>query len=310
MKRWIVAPFLLVAVMGKALADPSEMPESGVYAVDSIEAVEANPMADSMLPEIEASMERAWIRFDHESGTADIYMEAQEEPLHYDFDFEAQQATSPGNPTAGLRFETPEQFVMIHGVPFEVAFTFQQIDEEGPEFAALQSARDEWLESKQAALEQQGSSLAELFDVEPLSPDASDWIDWDVPYVFDVPIDWNDQDVTLSKPDLFASEGLLFSTDFGVPTLLIGQLVADTDAFRKSLISPDDVQETIELEAPNRSLTIFMNQDGNLGLVGIVPNDQEATSFWLMEPSDFLVTEDINKLIAMFYTIRTRDSQE
>lgn len=156
-------------------------------------------------------------------------------------------------------------------------------------------------------MEQQGSGLAELFDVEPLSPDASDWVDWEVPYIFDAPFDWNDQDVTLSTPDLFASEGLLFSTDFGVPTLLIGHLVADADAFQKSIISPDDVQETIELEAPDRSLTIFLNQDGNLGLVGIVPNDQGATSFWLMEPSDFLVTEDINRFIAMFYTIRTRN---
>ncbi|PRY63016.1 hypothetical protein B0H98_10920 [Vreelandella songnenensis] len=308
MKQWIVAPFLLVAVMGKVLADSLEMPQSGVYAVDSIEAVEANPLADSMLPEIEASMERAWIRFDRENSTAEIYMEAQEEPLHYDFDFEARQATSPDNPTAGLRLQTPEQFVMIQGVPFEVAFTFQQIDENGAEFAALQSARDEWLEHKQAAVEQQGSGLAELFDVEPLSPDTSDWVDWEVPYIFDAPFDWNDQDVTLSKPDLLAPEGLLFSTDFGVPTLLIGHLVADTDAFRKSIISPDDVQETIELEAPERSLTIFMNQDGNLGLVGVVPSDQEATSFWVMEPSDFLVTEDINRFIAMFYTIRTRDS--
>ncbi|MGO2262723.1 hypothetical protein [Halomonas sp.] len=305
MKQWIVAPFLLVVVMGKVLAGPSEIPQSGVYAVDSIEAVEANLMADSMLPEIEASMERAWARFDRESRTAEIYMEAQEAPLHYDFDFETNQATSPDNPTAGLRLETPEQFVMIHGVPFEIAFTFQQIDEEGPEFAALQSARDEWLENKQAAVDEQGAGLAELFDVEPLSPDVSDWVDWYVPYVFDVPIDWNDQDVKLSKPDLFASEGLLFSTDFGVPTLLIGQLVADADAFRKSVIASDDVQETIELEAPDRSLTIFMNQDGNLGLVGIIPNDQEATSFWLMEPSDFLVTEDIKRFIAMFYTIRT-----
>ncbi|MGP9664181.1 hypothetical protein ACT3TY_06070 [Halomonas sp. AOP22-C1-8] len=305
MKQWIVAPFLLVVVMGKVLAGPSEIPQSGVYAVDSIEAVEANLMADSMLPEIEASMERAWARFDRESRTAEIYMEAQEAPLHYDFDFETNQATSPDNPTAGLRLETPEQFVMIHGVPFEIAFTFQQIDEEGPEFAALQSARDEWLENKQAAVDEQGAGLAELFDVEPLSPDVSDWVDWYVPYVFDVPINWNDQDVKLSKPDLFASEGLLFSTDFGVPTLLIGQLVADADAFRKSVIASDDVQETIELEAPDRSLTIFMNQDGNLGLVGIIPNDQEATSFWLMEPSDFLVTEDIKRFIAMFYTIRT-----
>lgn len=304
MKQWIVAPFLLIVVMGKVLADSSEMPQSGVYAVDSIEAVEANPMADSMLPEIEASMERAWVRFDRESRTAEIYMEAQEEPLHYDFDFETNQATSPDNPTAGLRLETPEQFVMIHGVPFEVAFTFQQIDEDGPEFAALQSARDEWLESKQAALEAQGSGLAEFFDVEPLSPDASDWVDWNVPYVFDMPIDWNDQEVTLSKPDSFASEGLLFSNDFGAPALLIGQLITDADTFRKSVISPDDVQETIQLETPNRELTIFMNQDGNVGLVGIIPSDQEATSFWVVEPNDFLVKEDINKLIGMFYTIR------
>ncbi|MGO2240932.1 MAG: hypothetical protein ACTH5D_04150 [Halomonas sp.] len=310
MKRLIVAPFLLMALMGKVLAGPSEIPQSGVYAVDSIEAVEASPMADSILAEIEASMERAWIRFDRESRTADIYMEAQEEPLHYDFDFESQQATSPDNPTAGLRFETPEQFVMIHGVPFEVAFTFQQINEEGPEFAALQSARDEWLESKQAALEEQGAGLAEFFDVEPLSTNASDGVDWDVPYVFDMPIDWNDQEVTLSNPDLFASDGLLFTTDFGVPTLLVGQLVTAPDTFRQSVISSADAQETIELEAPDRALTIFMNQDGNLGLVGIVPGDQEATSFWIVEPNDFLVTEDINKLIAMFYTIRKRDSQE
>lgn len=117
--------------MGTALADPSEIPQSGVYAVESIEAVEANPMFDSILPEIEASMERAWIRFDRESHRAEIYMEAQAEPLSYDFDFENQQATSPDNPAARIQFETPEQFVLIHGEPFEVAFTFQQIDEEG-----------------------------------------------------------------------------------------------------------------------------------------------------------------------------------
>ncbi|WP_447894323.1 hypothetical protein [Vreelandella sp. GE22] len=148
MKQWIVAPLLLTAAMGKVLADPSEMPHSGVYAVDAIEAVEANPMFDSLLPEIEASMERAWIRFDRESHRAEIYMEAQAEPLRYNFDFEHQQATSPDNPAARIRFETPEQFVLIHGEPFEVAFTFQQIDEDGPEFAALQSARDEWLKAR------------------------------------------------------------------------------------------------------------------------------------------------------------------
>ncbi|MGP9645234.1 MULTISPECIES: WG repeat-containing protein [unclassified Halomonas] len=310
MKQWIVAPFLLVVVMGKVLADPSEMPQSGVYAVDSIEAVEANPIADSMLPEIEASMERAWARFNRESRTAEIYMEAQEAPLYYDFDFETNQATSLDNPTAGLRLETSEQFVMIHGVPFEVAFTFQQIDEEGPEFAALQSARDEWLESKQAALEEQGSGLAELFDVEPLSLNASDPVDGDRPYVFDMPIDWDIRGVTLSNPDLLAPEALLFSTNMGAPALLVGQLVTDVDTFRQSVISPDESQETIHLDTPERSLTIFLNQNGNLGLVGVVPNDQEAASFWVVEPNDFLVTEDIQKIIGMFYTIRMRNSLE
>lgn len=129
MKQWIVVLFLLVTLTGKVLADPSVTPQSGVYAVVSIEPVETNPMADMLLPDIEERMERAWVRFDSESRGAEIYTEAQEEPLRYDFDFESQQATSPDNPTAELQLETPEQFVMIHGEPFEVAFTFQQIDE-------------------------------------------------------------------------------------------------------------------------------------------------------------------------------------
>ncbi|MCP1327672.1 WG repeat-containing protein, partial [Halomonas sp. 707D4] len=260
--------------------------------------------------DIEASMERVWISFDRESQRAEIYMEAQAEPLRYDFDFENQQATSPDNPSARIQFETPEQFVLIHGEPFEVAFTFYQIDEDDTEFAALQSARDEWLGNKNAALDERGAHLAELFEVEPLALDTSDEVAWDLPYVFDMPNDWDVRVASLDISDLLKPEALVFSTDFGVPTLLVGKLATDSDTFRQSVISPNDIQETIELEGPDRSLTVFMNQEGNLGLVGTIDNDQDATSFWLMEPNDFGVTRDIQQLIAMFYTIRVMSSPE
>lgn len=309
MKQWIVVLFLLVTLTGKVLADPSVTPQSGVYAVVSIEPVETNPMADMLLPDIEESMERAWVRFDSESRGAEIYTETQEEPLRYDFDFESQQATSPDNPTAELQLETPEQFVMIHGEPFEVAFTFQQIDEGGTEFAALQSAREEWLEAKQTVIERRETSLSELFDVEPISPNVSDPVDWDLPYIFDMPVDWNVSTLTFNDKELAASEGLHLATESWVPALGIGHLLADADTFQRR-VPPDYTQETIHLKAPERSLTILMDQEGNLGLLGIVPSDQGEASFWTIEPNDFLEQEDIQTLIAMFYTIRMRDSLE
>lgn len=311
MKQWMVVPFLLVILTGKVLAESSVTPQSGVYAVASIEAVEANPMIDKLLPDIEERMERAWIRFDRESRGAEIYMEGQEEPLLYEFDFESLLATSPDNPTAELQLESPEQFVVIHGEPFEVAFTFQQIDEDGPEFAALQSSREAWLEGKQTVIdEEQERSLTELFDVEPLSPNMSDPVDWDLSYIFDMPVDWDVVDITLSNTDAIASEGLLFSNGFGVPGLVVGQLLTDADTFRQSVILTDYARETIDLESPERSLTIFMDNEGNLGFLGFVLGSQGETSVWLVEPNDFLEPRDIQTLIAMYYTIRVRDAEE
>lgn len=310
MRQWIVVPFLLLILTGKVLADTSAMPRSGVYAVASIEPLEASPVVDMILPDIEESMERAWIRYERQTGHADIYMEGQEEPLQFNFDFEGRLATSPDQPSAELQPSSPEQFLLINGTPFEIAFTFQRIDEDGPEFAALQSSREKFLESKQSVIEDREAGLSELFDVEPLSINASDPVDWILPYIFDRPADWNVTDITFSNTDTIASEGLIFSTSLGAPGLVIGQLLTDADTFRESVISPDDSHETIHLEAPERSLTIIMDQNGNLGLLGFVPSGQDETSFWAVEPDSFWDQRDIQTLIAMFYTIRRRDSVE
>ncbi|MGR2740601.1 hypothetical protein ACUY1T_19315 [Billgrantia sp. Q4P2] len=310
MKQWIVVFFVLVIMTGEVLADTSVMPRSGVYAVTSIEPLEASPLVDMILPDIEESMGRAWIRYNRQTGHADIYMEGQKEPLHFNFDFDSRLATGPDQPSAELRPNSSEQFLLINGTPFEIAFTFQRIDEDGPEFTALQSSREEFLESKQLAIEDRESGLSELFNVEPLSINASNPVDWSLPYIFDRPVDWNVTDITFTNTDTIASEGLIVSTDFGAPGLVIGQLLTDADAFRESVISPDDSQETIHLEAPERSLTIIMDQNGNLGLLGLVPSGQDETNFWAVEPDSFWDQRNIQTLIAMFYTIRRRDSQE
>ena len=311
MKQWIVVPFLLLILTGKVLADTSAMPRSGLYAVASIEPVEANPMVDMILPEIEESMERAWIRYERQTGHADVYMEGQEDPQQFNFDFEGRLATSPDHPSAELQLSSPEQFLLINGTPFEIVFTFQRIDEDGPEFAALQSAREEWLEEKRATTEAQERRLAEIIDVESIAPSIAVPVDWDLPYAFNMPVDWVRGGITFNDTESFVAEGLHVSpagADRETSLLTIGRLSIEDNTFQQSVISPDYIQQTLHLEEPQRSLTVFMDEAGDIGLLGLVPDEQGKTSFWHVPPGSG--EKNIQTVVAMFHTARMQDSQE